>query len=240
MPPAAATAAREAQGRATREPPVAEQSAAAPTSSDSESAADDDDALPANAPLALGDDEFPDEILVHICSFLGPRELGRLACAARRFTEPTLTEPGGSAGGAKLLSPIEEGARLRLTASIAGSHYSGGGGASGSIETWVRALRLVEGTQTVFIIARAGGGTSTLVNYLQGNKIVEHIIETHGELPARHRIAMARSGFGFFGGAVFEDFSVRVCLFVVLLTVVVPHWSSSSATAQSSDRRTLK
>eukprot|EP01046_Picozoa_sp_COSAG06_P091616 COSAG06_NODE_37902_length_429_cov_5.987879_1_plen_62_part_10 len=48
--------------------------------------------------------DTPDETLALICRFLGPRELGRLACAARRFTEPTLTEPGG----AKLLSPIEE------------------------------------------------------------------------------------------------------------------------------------
>eukprot|EP01043_Picozoa_sp_COSAG02_P115433 COSAG02_NODE_51794_length_312_cov_0.399061_1_plen_47_part_10 len=45
--------------------------------------------------LPLGDDEFPDEALAVVCSYLGPRELGRLACAARRFTEPTLTDPGG-------------------------------------------------------------------------------------------------------------------------------------------------
>eukprot|EP01046_Picozoa_sp_COSAG06_P017495 COSAG06_NODE_1191_length_10329_cov_229.517107_1_plen_79_part_10 len=64
--------------------------------------------------------DTPDETLALICRFLGLRELGRLACAARRFTEPTLTEPGG----AKLLSPIEEGARLRLAAAAA----AGGGG----------------------------------------------------------------------------------------------------------------
>ena len=101
-------------------------------------AADDDDAPPA-APLPLGDDEFPDDILAVVCGFLALRELGRLACAARRFTEPTLTEPGGGgvAGGAKLLSPIEEGARLQLAA---GS--GGGGGAAERLagETWVRAL----------------------------------------------------------------------------------------------------
>ena len=57
-------------------------------------AASDDDAPPA-APLPLGDDEFPDEALALVCRFLGLRELGRLACAARRFTEPTLTELGG-------------------------------------------------------------------------------------------------------------------------------------------------
>jgi hypothetical protein len=97
----------------------------------------DDDAPPA-APLPLGDDEFPDDVLAVVCSFLALRELGRLACAARRFTEPTLTEPGGGggAGGAKL-SPIEEGARLQLAA---GS--GGGGGAAERLEgeTWVRAL----------------------------------------------------------------------------------------------------
>eukprot|EP01046_Picozoa_sp_COSAG06_P033487 COSAG06_NODE_3421_length_5370_cov_8.010245_3_plen_188_part_00 len=101
----------------------------------------DDDAPPA-APLPLGDDEFPDDVLAVVCSFLALRELGRLACVARRFTEPTLTEPGsGGAGGAKLLSPIEEGARLQLAA---GS--GGGGGAAERLEgeTWVRALWRVQ------------------------------------------------------------------------------------------------
>eukprot|EP01046_Picozoa_sp_COSAG06_P071645 COSAG06_NODE_20592_length_788_cov_231.997097_1_plen_110_part_10 len=96
--------------------------------------------------LPLGDDEFPDEALAVVCSFLGPRELGRLACAARRFTEPTLTDPGGGggggAGGAQLLSPIEEGARLRLAAGCGGS---GGGAAERRAgETWVRALWRVQ------------------------------------------------------------------------------------------------
>ena len=66
---------------------------------------------------------------------------------ARRFTEPTFTEPGGGdggaggAGGAKLLSPIEEGARLRLAAG-----GGGGGGAAVRLEgeTWVRALWRVQ------------------------------------------------------------------------------------------------
>ena len=127
VPPAAATDAREAQ-----EPPVAEQPAPAPTPT----VADDDDAPPAaDAPLPLGDGEFPDEVLAFVCSLLGLRELGRLACAARRFTEPTLTEPGG----AGLLSPIEEGARLRLAA-------GGSGGAAVRLagETWVRALWRVQ------------------------------------------------------------------------------------------------
>ena len=103
---------------------------------DEPTAADDDDAPPAaDAPLPLGGDEFPDEALAVVCRFLGLRGLGRLACVARRFTEPTLTEPGG----AKLLSPIEEGARLRLAA----------GGSGGAVvrlagETWVRALWRVQ------------------------------------------------------------------------------------------------
>ena len=106
-------------------------------------------APPAAMLLPLGDDEFPDEALAVVCSHLGPRELGRLACAARRFTEPTLTlgfhvvRFGGSAvlGGAQLLSPIEEGARLRLAAG------SGGGGVAAERwagETWVRALWRVQ------------------------------------------------------------------------------------------------
>lgn len=89
-----------------------------------------------------------DEVLVNICHFLGLRELGRLACVSRRFTEATLTEPGG----ATLLSPIEEGAWLRLAAATAGGGGSGGGGeASGGAaavrladETWVRALWRVQ------------------------------------------------------------------------------------------------
>jgi hypothetical protein len=211
VPPAATTAAREAQQvRAVREePPVAEQPAAAPTptaaplkpklcaelelllarvqaagpeidlavamvhvsqaqlavaaalgaasaelvdptADDEPAAGDDDDDAPsaADAPLPLGGDEFPDEALAVVCRFLGLRGLGRLACVARRFTEPTLTEPGG----AQLLSPIEEGARLRLAAAAAGSGGGGsGGGASGGAvaarladETWVRALWRVE------------------------------------------------------------------------------------------------
>jgi hypothetical protein len=87
------------------------------TADDELTVADGDDAPPADAPLPLGSDEFPDEVLAVVCRFLGLRGLGRLACVARRFTEPTLTEPGG----AKLLSPIEEGARLRLAAAAAGS-----------------------------------------------------------------------------------------------------------------------
>jgi hypothetical protein len=60
---------------------------------------------------------------------------------ARRFTELTLTEPGG-VGGAKL-SPIEEGVRLRLAAAMAGG---GGGGAAVRLadETWLRALWRLE------------------------------------------------------------------------------------------------
>jgi hypothetical protein len=141
-----------AQSRAVREPPVVEQTAAGPTSA----VVVDDDAPAADAPLPLGNDEFPDEVLAVVCRFLGLRGLGRLACVARRFTEPTLTEPGGGggAGGAKLLSPIEEGARLRLAAAAASGGRSsggGGGGASGGGvavrlvgDTWLRALWRVE------------------------------------------------------------------------------------------------
>ena len=78
--------------------------------------------------------EFPDETLAAVCRFLGVRELVRLACVSRRFTERTLTEPGG--GGA-ILSPIEEGARLQLA----------GGGSTASRHgqtTWLRALWHVE------------------------------------------------------------------------------------------------
>jgi hypothetical protein len=49
-----------------------------------EPTAADDDAPPADAPLPLGSDEFPDEALAVVCRFLGLRGLGRLACVARR------------------------------------------------------------------------------------------------------------------------------------------------------------
>jgi hypothetical protein len=133
VPPAAATAARSAQSQA-----VAEERAAAD---------DDDEAPPAAALLPLGGDEFPDEALAVVCSFLGLRELGRLACAARRVTEPTLTEPGGGgAGSPQLLSPIEEGARLRLAAGGGSGGGSGGGAAAVRLadETWVWALWRVQ------------------------------------------------------------------------------------------------
>ena len=118
------------------------------TAADEPTAAGDDDDAPL---LPLGSDEFPDEALAVVCRFLGPRGLGRLACVARRFTEPTLAEPGGT----KLLSPIEEGARLRLAAAVAsaggsGSGSGGGGASCGGApvrladETWVRALWRVQ------------------------------------------------------------------------------------------------
>jgi hypothetical protein len=53
-------------------------------------------------------DEIPDETLAIICSFLGVREMGRLARVARRFVLPTLSDAAGSGGK---LSPINEGAR---------------------------------------------------------------------------------------------------------------------------------
>jgi hypothetical protein len=139
VPPAAAATASTAhrQAVAQEQPPLA---APTPTAAD-----DRNGEAPLAAPLPLGDDEFPDQVLALVCSHLGPRELGRLACVARHFTEPTFTEPGGSGGGgeggAQLLSPIEEGARLRLAAG------GGGGGVAAERlegETWVRALWRVQ------------------------------------------------------------------------------------------------
>eukprot|EP01046_Picozoa_sp_COSAG06_P038030 COSAG06_NODE_4351_length_4337_cov_48.628126_6_plen_348_part_00 len=139
---------REAQGHVVQESLVVEQTTSTPTPMVAD---DDDDAPPADAPLPLGDDVFPDEVLAVVCSFLGLWELGWLAHATRHFTEPTLTEPGGGGGvgGAKLLSPIEEGAWLWLAVVVGGG--SGGGGASGGAvvewwvdETWVWALWRVQ------------------------------------------------------------------------------------------------
>jgi hypothetical protein len=140
VPPAAAATASTAhrQAVAQEQPPLA---VPTPTAADDRNG----EAPPPAAPLPLGDDEFPDQVLALVCSHLGPRELGRLACVARHFTEPTFTEPGGSGGGgeggAQLLSPIEEGARLRLAAG------GGGGGVAAERlegETWVRALWRVQ------------------------------------------------------------------------------------------------
>jgi hypothetical protein len=44
-------------------------------------------AAAARAPLGLGD--LQEEVTLHICGFLSVRELGRLACASRRFGRPS-------------------------------------------------------------------------------------------------------------------------------------------------------
>ena len=65
------------------------------TADDEPTVVDGDDAPPADAPLPLGSDEFPDEVLAVVCRFLGLRGLGRLACVARRFTEPCMRKALG-------------------------------------------------------------------------------------------------------------------------------------------------
>ena len=92
-------------------------------------------ATTAGPAVPMGGDEFPDEALALVCSFVELRQLGRLACVSRRFTEPTLTEPGS---GAKL-SAIEEGARLQF---MSGAGADGGAMAARRLEgeTWMRAL----------------------------------------------------------------------------------------------------
>ena len=59
---------------------------------------------------SLGAPWFPDEAVALFCSFLGVRDLCRLACVSSRFTERVLTDPDSRV----LLSPIEEGARLSV------------------------------------------------------------------------------------------------------------------------------
>jgi hypothetical protein len=97
--------------------------------------------------LPLDTDEFPDEVLAVVCRFLSVLDLRRLARVSRRFTEPSLSEPGhdGSGGGdPKLLSPIEEGARLQLVAKMASSDdgvfMSSGTLADLGVQTWLHAL----------------------------------------------------------------------------------------------------
>ena len=96
--------------------------------------------------LPLNSDEFPDEALALVCSFLDLKGLGRLACTARRFTEPALTEPGRHGGGAQLvgdarLSPIEEGARLQLVALTTRARANGEDEVVRlDDETWMQAL----------------------------------------------------------------------------------------------------
>eukprot|EP01043_Picozoa_sp_COSAG02_P028945 COSAG02_NODE_1781_length_10947_cov_54.689159_2_plen_342_part_00 len=116
--------------------------------------------------LPLGDgDEFPDECLVVVCRFLTLRELGRLACAARRFTERTLTDPGPVAGqvdgSAKVLcSPIEEGARLQLAATA--DHTTSGAVPSRSAaQSWLQALWLAD---YAFLFSRCNPKVSTIIS----------------------------------------------------------------------------
>ena len=106
-------------------------------------AGDEDEGRPAATPtLPLAGDVFPDQVLAIVCRFLGPRELGRLACVSRRFTERTLTKLGAAHGEhSGRLSVIEEGARLRLVAA------SPGGDATVvwyRQATWLRALWYAE------------------------------------------------------------------------------------------------
>ena len=89
-------------------------------------------------PLPLGSGEFPDDTLAIVCSFLSPVDLGRLACVARRFTQPALTEPGASGRCLTELSVIEEGARLRLVAAGRAADLADVAHAPG--ESWLRAL----------------------------------------------------------------------------------------------------
>ena len=77
-------------------------------------------------PLGGAFDELEErEVLLHICSFLAPRELGRLACVSRTF--------GGSSSGATPgagLTLVEESARRwvlgRLRVESAGQPFSAG------------------------------------------------------------------------------------------------------------------
>eukprot|EP01043_Picozoa_sp_COSAG02_P053528 COSAG02_NODE_5923_length_3939_cov_1.522135_1_plen_297_part_10 len=90
----------------------------------------------ATAIVSMGDDEFPDEALALICSFVDLRQLGRLACVSRRFTEPVLTEPDS---GAKQ-SVIQEGARLQFRPPVRASADDKAIPTRLLDETWMRAL----------------------------------------------------------------------------------------------------
>ena len=98
------------------------------------------EACPLVRPAALPIFALPDEVLALVCCFLGTRELGRVACVARRFTKPWLTEPVSDEDAHEKLATVrlsltEEGARLRMVASAAGYVPTQNGEA-----TWMRAL----------------------------------------------------------------------------------------------------
>ena len=62
------------------------------------------------APPFLGD-----EIFVLVAAYLSVRDLGRLACVAKRFTASSMHDPTHTgAGSAEMWSPVEEGARRSL------------------------------------------------------------------------------------------------------------------------------
>eukprot|EP01043_Picozoa_sp_COSAG02_P008324 COSAG02_NODE_264_length_26618_cov_244.096459_8_plen_182_part_00 len=69
---------------------------------------------PEVAPAGLGN-IVDSEVLVHICSFLAPKDLGRLACAARCFS--TKVEWSGSSSP-EMRSVIEESVRRWAMASM--------------------------------------------------------------------------------------------------------------------------
>ena len=86
----------------------------------------------------------PPKVIARVCSFLSTKDLGRLACVLRRFTERSLRDPDG---GPKV-SPIEEGARLAAMGhpnalemgSLVAEHFL-----AGENEPWLRLLWKLEG-----------------------------------------------------------------------------------------------
>eukprot|EP01043_Picozoa_sp_COSAG02_P062386 COSAG02_NODE_8594_length_2510_cov_4.564201_1_plen_370_part_00 len=103
---------------------------------------------PAEAAPAADSDEqeedlfapVPDEAVALLCSFLGVRELGRIACVARRFTERVLSEPDV----VDKVSAIEQGAILRARRLLVGTGREFTRSERQSDETWLRMLCRVE------------------------------------------------------------------------------------------------
>ena len=92
---------------------------------------------PAAPPLMRG---LPPASVAWVCGFLSSRDLGRLACVARGFTQPILVDPDGNGK----VSVVEEGAALAAmryaqTLIVQGPRPDRG-------ETWLHMLRTLEGS----------------------------------------------------------------------------------------------
>ena len=110
-------------------------------------------------PPGLGDDELPDEVMLKICSFLGVRELGRLACVSQRFAEKRIAAPSEGGGAAAALE-MRRSRREAAKRWVAGrSEQERGWVSYRTTESWLRLMHEVEVLRLPLAFGRPGDFT---------------------------------------------------------------------------------